>query len=787
MQKALIIIFLLLSSLYSQEHKILLLHSYHQDYPWTKSQNDSFTKSLKGSIKGSYELSTEYLDTKHIEFDDDYQQHLFEYLEHKYHNNIPDLIYVTDDHALRFMLRFKKQLFPSSHIVFSGVNDLALGETLDAREYTGVFEHKEALANLRLIRQLFPDEKSVLFIGDESDTFGVIQAEIEKQQRAYGKISVDYASSKQLDTLIKKIKEHPARVIILTTIGALANDSGSSLPLEKILHAIVSAKRSIIFSMEDVYIQQGVLGGYVTDGNAQGKIAAGFAVAYLHQKETLPADPFATSPNDWVFDFQALQDRGLKLPEEIKRLTTFINEPAGLYESHKKLIINTLFSMILLGFIGIIIFVIYIYRSRQIILRQTHEIQNAKESIIASEEKYRNLVENSLVGIYRTDIDGNIHYVNNALSQLMEFESQDKVLQGRSIDWYKNPRDRYLLMHELQENGLVHDFEFDMVTKKGHIKTVMAAARLDGKSVLGMIMDITETKKGKAEITKLSQTLEQIDDAVVITDTEGIITHANKAFLKESGYTLDELIDRHTRMLRSGKQSKAFYKKMWETILDGRTFRGQFINRRKNGEIYHEEKTITPIYDEKGEITAFASTGRDITERIRAQKEMEALASTDKLTGIFNRHKFEELFSKELERAQRYHHPLSLLLFDIDYFKTVNDTYGHDVGDSVLCGVADIISQHVRQNDIFARWGGEEFTVLVTDTDLQGALNVAQKLRGEIEKHLFEEAGKITASFGVSCFIPDDTLDTLLKRADQALYRAKKNGRNRVEADEQDV
>lgn len=160
----------------------------------------------------------------------------------------------------------------------------------------------------------------------------------------------------------------------------------------------------------------------------------------------------------------------------------------------------------------------------------------------------------------------------------------------------------------------------------------------------------------------------------------------------------------------------------------------------------------------------------------------ERQARIDYLTGIYNRLMFNELLEAELQRARRYGSDLALIMFDLDHFKQVNDTYSHTMGDHVLKEVAQLVSENIRAHDIFTRWGGEEFTVLIPKSNRDQALVLAEKLRQLCEEHDFGDGLKVTASFGVTQLRADETVDLFIGRADQALYLAKSNGRNRVEA-----
>ena len=157
-------------------------------------------------------------------------------------------------------------------------------------------------------------------------------------------------------------------------------------------------------------------------------------------------------------------------------------------------------------------------------------------------------------------------------------------------------------------------------------------------------------------------------------------------------------------------------------------------------------------------------------------------ATHDHLTSLYNRQKLTEELKREILREHRYKRSLAIVMFDIDLFKNINDTYGHDIGDDVLVAISNIATKHVRNVDTLARWGGEEFILLLPETSLEDACNVAEKLRLDIQNTALAqvEASKITASFGVSVFKEDDTQDTFLKRVDEALYKAKDDGRNKV-------
>jgi len=202
---------------------------------------------------------------------------------------------------------------------------------------------------------------------------------------------------------------------------------------------------------------------------------------------------------------------------------------------------------------------------------------------------------------------------------------------------------------------------------------------------------------------------------------------------------------------------------------------------RRDDTVIWVRNTMVPHHDEKGLMNRYDGLIEDITERKLLEEELKRLAKTDKLTGAYNRTKFKEIIEREIERVKRYNQSLSIIIFDIDHFKKVNDKYGHSVGDYVLKTLADIVRENIRKIDYFIRWGGEEFMIISSETNLKDASALAERIREIIESYMFEDVRKVTVSLGVTEFRENDTEDSLIKRADDAMYEAKKKGRNRVE------
>ena len=289
----------------------------------------------------------------------------------------------------------------------------------------------------------------------------------------------------------------------------------------------------------------------------------------------------------------------------------------------------------------------------------------------------------------------------------------------------------------------------------------------------------SRTKELKFAKDELQRYFDVVDKYVIAshTDSKGIIIYASEAFCQISKYSETELVGRSHNIVRHPDMPKSLYEDMWATIKQGLLWRGEIKNKASDGSAYWVDVNIEPKFNEDNEIIGYAAIRQDITDK----KRIEELSITDRLTKLYNRLKLDEVLSYEVDRANRYQNDLSVILFDIDHFKNINDNYGHPVGDEVLVAIAAISKAAVRNTDTAGRWGGEEFMVICPDTDLQGAARLAEKIRHEISSYEFPVVGYRSSSFGVAAYIKDEGESSILKRVDTVLYRAKDNGRNRVE------
>ena len=322
------------------------------------------------------------------------------------------------------------------------------------------------------------------------------------------------------------------------------------------------------------------------------------------------------------------------------------------------------------------------------------------------------------------------------------------------------------------------------------------------------LRDLRGRADGPDSLRVQASALRSAANGVVITDAAGTITWVNPAATTITGYASDELVGKHTRLLKSGAHDPEFYAELWRTVQRGETWSGTMVNRRKDGSLYHEEQTIAPVVDDAGVVSNFIAIKRDVSHERRTQdalarahedlaarvteieslnRKLRDLAIRDPLTGLHNRRYLDDALDHAVARGARSREPLSVVALDLDRFKDVNDNHGHAAGDRVLRHAAEVLRAHVRASDIVGRVGGEEFIVALPGATLTMALGRADQWRaafagGSVEGHA-GVAVRCTVSIGVAehCRV-NETITETLRRADFALYEAKRGGRDRVVA-----
>lgn len=294
-----------------------------------------------------------------------------------------------------------------------------------------------------------------------------------------------------------------------------------------------------------------------------------------------------------------------------------------------------------------------------------------------------------------------------------------------------------------------------------------------------------ERQQADAQMRQLSSAVEQTADAVVITDRHGVIQYVNPAYEQITGYALKEVLGKNAGVVKSGEHGKDFYQELWRTILAGQVFRGVMVNRKKDGSLYYEEKTITPLKDARGHIVRFVSTGKDITQRLQSEERLHHLAHHDPLTGLPNRALLQQRLNQAMREADQNERLVAVMFLDLDRFKTINDTLGHDTGDALLKTVAERLPICLRPGDTVSRLGGDEFTIVLGNVaHVDDVTRMAQKILDQFIAP-FRIGGRdlfVSPSIGITLYPLDEKQsENLLKDADVAMYCAKELGGNQFQ------
>ncbi len=399
-----------------------------------------------------------------------------------------------------------------------------------------------------------------------------------------------------------------------------------------------------------------------------------------------------------------------------------------------------------------------------------------------SEQRHRLLFERNLAGVYRNTVDGRMLECNDAMARILGYASREEMLAINAGASYFTPEDRERFIDAIRAVGGVRGVEVCLRRKDGTPVWVLESAHLLGDIVEGTVVDITDRKSAEDALrdseARYRLMAENSTDLIARTTPDGIFVYASDALRSLLGYDPAEVIGKPIRDLIHPDDRPSLRVIVPDVV--GRTF--SFRALRKDGSIVWFESTSRAILNERGRISEVVSVSRDISERRRAEEQIEYQAYHDALTGLPNRLLFRDRLTIALAHAKRQDTPLVVMFLDLDRFKNVNDTLGHSLGDEMLRVIALRLRSVLREGDTIARMGGDEFTVLLSDLrQVADAAKIAQKLLDTIAEPVRVDGHElyVTTSIGIALFPNDgDTAESLLKNADSAMYRAKELGRN---------
>lgn len=550
--------------------KIFILHSYHQEYPWTYNENKGFTETLMDddSVE-NIAFSTEYLDTKRVKFSKEYQIFFFKYLKQKYALYSPDVIFCSDDNALTFLLQFKERLFGDTPVIFCGVNNLDIEEELKSNQYLGIFEKKEISPNLTFLKKITSQPGKIIFLGDNSSTHQAIEQQIRVDMTShFPNQQYIILSNNNLPHVITQLKTLKEGVIFLTTIGGLKDGNDAAMTLKESIASIVSAGNFTIISMEDVYLKKGVLGGYVTSGFSQGEAAAHFAIQILKGNSLSSISLAPGSTNEYMFNYPQLKRLGINT-SNLPPNSIILNRPLSIYDHYKHEIWATVLFVSLQTLI-IVALVKNIHKRKcaersllesrdeleEKVLERTSELTNTnanlEKEIIErkqiegelkeSEERFKALHDASFGGIIIHE-KGIILDCNQGLSDITGFSNEELVgMNGLKLiapDWL----DQVL---ENIKNGYSKAYEVEGLRKNGSVYPLAIRGKnipYKGRDVRVIeFRDITDLKRAEEEIKSLRDILPICSFCKNIRNDEGYYEKLEEYIHKHSGVDFSHTI-----------------------------------------------------------------------------------------------------------------------------------------------------------------------------------------------------------------------------------------------------
>jgi len=315
----------------------------------------------------------------------------------------------------------------------------------------------------------------------------------------------------------------------------------------------------------------------------------------------------------------------------------------------------------------------------------------------------------------------------------------------------------------------------------------VTAVTFDGVAAMHVsVRDVTQRNETSRQLQLAASVFEHALEGIIITDAAGRIEDVNAAFTRITGYSRDEVLGRNPSLLQSGRHEPAFYRQMWDDLLRDGHWSGEMCNRRKDGQIYVQLLHISTIRNAQGELSRCVGLLSDITERKHQEERLSYLAHFDALTGLPNRTLHADRLRQAMANVMRRHKKLAVAFIDLDGFKAVNDTFGHDAGDHVLVTLAQRMRQALREVDTLSRIGGDEFAAIIVDLEFEADCDPLLKRLLAAANEPVAFGGhqlQVSASVGVTFYPQHDgqlTADQLLQQADLAMYSAKHEGKNQV-------
>lgn len=774
-----------LSANVSTKKNILMLHSYHGGMTWIENINKA-THDILQPDKNNYIIYTEYMDTKRHNSKEYYSQLKMLY-EQKYKNIKFDLILSSDNNAFDFLLKNRNAIFGEVPVSFCGVNGFDSSMLTNHTNYTGVAEQFSIKETVDFILKTDKKIKNIYIINDYLPTGLAWQKDIKEALKGYEKkVNLLYSKNLTLEQLKNKIDSFSEDTAILLGVY-FADKNKQYITYEKVGTYLLDTSKSPVYCLLNFNISNNVIGGKVIGGYSQGEAMSKTALRILNGEPIEKIKITYSTANKFIFNYNGLNkykiDESLLPPNSI-----LINKPYSFYEEYTHILFNLIliFVSVLVFFIALLLYIKFIYKSKD----------NLQDRLIINTIRFSPLVILPIIivaivwlFIYTTNNNNQERKELEKASYIetMKQKAQREVNRFISIAQLNytlslnNPKELQKVKKHLLNIAQNIKYEKSGYLIVGDMQHYYVLAHPD-KKLLNKDFSIDKNSKVYKILTSMKNKIQK--------DTKGFVSYTwYNPFTKkqESKLTYVNYLPELDWYVASGvyldEINAHIEKKMADTSkLDTKNMNIIIIA----SVILFLLTIIISIILAKIIDTTFKRYRKNILEEENKAREIEIskkafeeLANTDTLTNVDSRRSIIDKLNKELLKAHP-EHKLSIIMFDIDKFKHINDTYGHNVGDQVLIDVCSLIKQNIRKTDFIGRLGGEEFLIVLPKTDLESAKKIAESLRKTIEIFNFETIGNLTVSSGVTETNQVITDKEILQKVDTLLYNSKESGRNRV-------
>jgi len=764
----------------SDKKQILVLHSYHSGMTWVENINKAIIDIIKPE-KNNCIIYTEYMDSKRYN-SESYCQSLKEFFKNKYKSMKFDIILASDNNAFNFLLEKRDAIFGEVPVSFCGVNGFEQDSIKGMSYITGVAEKYSVKETVDTILKLHKDAKNIFIINDYLKTGLISKKDMQKELVSYeDRVKFIYSDNLTLEELRDEIASLKSDTVVL--LGSYYADKNKKfITYEVVGDYLLEASESPVYCLFNFNISNNVVGGKVIGGYTQGERMSKIALRILNGEQANSIAVEDSQANQFVFNYKGLKKHNIdeaKLPKDSK----IINKPFSLYEEYKTI----LFYLIALFATIITLFALFLFYIK--IAKKTDQ----KDMIVINIIRFSPifvipLITAILVWLFiysanenlqdRKYAESQIYIENMKLKSKLEVDRFVQIAQHRFTLKYNDKKriESNLLSIasgiRYGDNGYIIVGSMDGIMLQHPQKDLIGARFEDAKYVKAKrVFDLFKEKidaEGRGFVSYMWENPTTKEDEEKLTYVN-YIPELN--WYVASGVYLDELDNYIENKL---KQDALYDEKNINIIILASVVLLVFslilsITMSaviKNIFIFYKKSILQEL--------------KKIKEVEKSKEKYQLLANTDSLTKAHNRFSIMQIIDEELLKFKNTNLSLSIIMFDLDHFKKVNDLYGHSAGDSVLREITALVKANLRDADSIGRYGGEEFLAILPKTNLDTAKSIADRIRERVESFNFTDVGEITISMGVIEVFKSESKHELLKRVDSLLYQAKDEGRNRV-------